>query len=221
MTLSAPAGYTSSDLVFEEDFSGTALDNYWHNYITSNAASGWAWNSNGSGGSGMGNQVNAEYDMPSQVTVSNGQLDLTAITQPVNGVAQGAPYTFPVTSGGVSSYNNFEFDGGYLQISMKAPSGDGAWPALWLMPGSGAGSSGDNFELDMQEGGMLGSGPANQAFSWHLHTSSGTVGGVIDSGIDLTAGFHTYAMGARSIHHLVSRRETDGASDQCPGADPE
>src|SRR5258708_4943933 len=77
---------------------------------------------------------------------------------------------------------------------MKEPSGDGAWPALWLLPGRGACSCGYNFELDMQEGGMLGSGPANPAFSWHLPTSSGTVGGVIDSGIDLTAGFHTYAI---------------------------
>jgi beta-glucanase (GH16 family) len=194
MTLSAPAGYTSSDLIFQDDFSGTTLDSYWHNYITSNAASGYPWNANSSGGSGMGNQFNAEYDMPSQVTVSNGSLNLTAIKQPVNGIAQGSPYTFPVTSGGASSYGNFEFNGGYLQISMKAPSGDGAWPALWLMPGKGAGGSGDNFEIDMQEGGMLASGPANQNFAWHLHTSSGTFGGVVDTGVDLTAAFHTYAI---------------------------
>jgi beta-glucanase (GH16 family) len=194
MTLSAPAGYALSDLVFQEDFSGTTLDSYWHNYITSNAASGYPWNSNSSGGSGMGNQFNAEYDMPSQVTVSNGSLNLTAIKQPVNGVAQGSPYTFPVTSGGASSYGNFEFNGGYLQISMKAPSGDGAWPALWLMPGKGAAGSGDNFEIDMQEGGMYGPGPANQNFAFHLHTSSGTFGGVVDTGVDLTAGYHTYAI---------------------------
>ena len=194
MTLSAPAGYSSSDLVFQEDFSGTTLSSYWHTYLTSNAANGWAWNSNGSGGSGMGNQNNAEYDMPSQVSVSNGMLDLTAIRQPVDGIAGGTPYTFPVTSGSVTSYNNFEFNGGYLQISMKAPSGDGAWPALWLLPGAGAGSSGDNFEIDMQEGGMLGSGPANQNFAWHLHTPSGTFGGVVNTGVDLTAAFHTYAI---------------------------
>lgn len=194
MALSAPAGFASSDLVFEETFSGTALDSDWHTYITSNAANGWAWNSYGSGGSGPGGAYDADYDMPSQVSVSNGLLDLTAIKQPVSGMNQGTAQTFPITSGAVSSYGNFEFNGGYLQISMKAPSGDGAWPGLWLMPGKGAGTSGDNFEIDMQEGGYTGSGPANQAFSYHLHTPSGEFGGVVDTGIDLTAGFHTYGI---------------------------
>jgi beta-glucanase (GH16 family) len=194
MALSTPSGYSANDLVFQEDFSGTTLNTAWHNYITSNAARGAPWNSNGSGGSGPGGQFDADYDMPSQVTVSNGTLNLTAIKAPVVGKNQGATQTFPITSGAVSSYGNFEFTGGYLQISMKAPAGDGAWPGLWLLPGKGAGSSGDNFEIDMQEGGYTGSGPANQAFSAHLHTPNGTFNKVIDTGVDLTAGFHTYAI---------------------------
>jgi beta-glucanase (GH16 family) len=195
MALSTPAGYSASDLVFQESFSGTTLNSAWHTYVTSNAAHGWPWNDNGSGGS-YGGQYDADYDMPSQVSVSNGTLNLTAIQQPVNGIINGStPHTYPVTSGAVSSYGNFEFNGGYLQISMKAPSGDGAWPALWLLPGKGAGSSGDNFELDIQEGGFIDNGvPANRAFSWHLHTPQGWFGGTIDAGFDLTAGFHTYGI---------------------------
>ncbi|MER8556648.1 family 16 glycosylhydrolase [Mesorhizobium sp. M1217] len=195
MALSAPTGFASSDLVFEEDFSGTSLDSDWHTYTTSNAANGWPWNSNGSGGSGVGATYYADYDMPSQVSVSNGQLNLTAIKQPVSGTNNGTAQTFPVTSGAVSSYGNFEFNGGYLQVSMKAPSGDGAWPALWLLPGQGAGSSGDNFEIDMHEGGFTeSSGPVDNNFTWHLHGPSGWVGASIDSGVDLTAGFHTYGI---------------------------
>ncbi|TIX59699.1 MAG: glycoside hydrolase family 16 protein, partial [Mesorhizobium sp.] len=195
MTLSAPAGFASSDLVFEESFSGTALDSDWNTYITSNAANGWPWNSNGSGGSNAGSQYYADYDVPSQVSVSNGQLDLTAIKQPISGIKDGTTQTYPVTSGAVSSYGNFEFNGGYLQISMKAPSGDGAWPALWMLPGQGAGSSGDNFEIDIQEGGFTeSSGPVDNNFTWHLHGPSGWVGASIDSGVDLTAGFHTYGI---------------------------
>lgn len=220
MALSAPAGFASSDLVFEETFSGTALDSDWHTYITSNAANGWAWNSYGSGGSGPGGAYDADYDMPSQVSVSNGLLDLTAIKQPVSGMNQGTAQTFPITSGAVSSYGNFEFNGGYLQISMKAPSGDGAWPGLWLMPGKGAGTSGDNFEIDMQEGGYTGSGPANQAFSYHLHTPSGEFGGVVDTGIDLTAGFHTYGInwvpGESITWHLDGKQMAQVTSAQVP-----
>jgi beta-glucanase (GH16 family) len=194
MALSPPAGYTSSDLVFQDDFSGTTLDSIWHPYITSNAANGAPWNSNGAGGSGGGNALDVEYDMPSQVTVSNGTLNITATQKSVVGDVRGSAVTFPVTSGAVSSYGNFEFTGGYLQISMKAPSGDGAWPGLWLLPGKGAGGSGDNFEIDMQEGGYTGSGPVNQAFAAHLHTPSGTFGSQVNSGIDLTAGFNTYGI---------------------------
>jgi beta-glucanase (GH16 family) len=194
MALSVPAGFTASDLVFQDDFTGTTLDSTWHNYITSNAAKGAPWNSNGAGGSGVGNTFDAEYDMPSQVSVNNGTLEITATQKAVAGDVRGSAVTFPVTSGGISSYGNFEFTGGYLQISMKAPSGDGAWPGLWLLPGKGAGGSGDNFEIDVQEGGYTGSGPANQAFAAHLHTASGTFGSQVDSGIDLTAGFNTYGI---------------------------
>jgi hypothetical protein len=109
MALSPPSGFTSSDLVFQDDFSGTTLDTTWHNYITSNAAQGSPWNSNGSGGSGPGGAYDAYYDMPSQVSVNNGTLDLTAIKQTVSGVNQGSAQTFPITSGAVSSYGNFEF----------------------------------------------------------------------------------------------------------------
>jgi beta-glucanase (GH16 family) len=195
MALSTPTGYNSKDLVFQEDFSGTTLGGSWSNYVTSNAANGWPWASNGSGGSGVGNTHDAEYFMPSQVSVSNGTLNLSAIKQPVTGVNQsGAKQTFPITSGAVSSYGNFEFNGGYLQVSMKAPKGDGAWPGIWLLPGKGAGNSGDNFEIDVQEGGYTEAGPAHQAFSAHLHTPNGTFNKTIDTGVDLTAGFHTYAI---------------------------
>ena len=107
MALSTPSGYTSSDLVFQEDFSGTTLGSTWHNYITSNAAKGAPWNSNGSGGSGPGGQYDADYDMPSQVTVNNGSLNLTAVQSSVRGNNQGTTQTFPITSGAVRSYGNF------------------------------------------------------------------------------------------------------------------
>ncbi|MGB9203993.1 MAG: glycoside hydrolase family 16 protein, partial [Terriglobales bacterium] len=157
--------------------------------MTSNAAQGSPWLGNDSGGSALGS-YDAEYDMPSQVSVNSG-LTLNAVQQSIT--AGGV--TYPFTSGVLTTYGKMEFTGGYLQISIKQPSGDGAWPALWMLPGSGAGSSGDNFEIDMQEGGMTaGSANPNDVFSYHLHDSGGTFGGDVNAGVDLSAGFNTYGM---------------------------
>jgi beta-glucanase (GH16 family) len=191
--LSAPSGYASSDLVFNDSFSGTSLDSSWNPYITDNNARGWPWNSNGSGGSGPGGTYDADYDTSGQISV-NGGLSLTAIRQSINGINSGVHQTYPITSGYVSSYHRFEYNGGYLQISMRAPGGGGAWPALWMLPGSSAGGVGDNFEIDLQEGGFTSGSNVNHNMAWHLHTPSGTYGGVVNTGIDLTAGYNTYGL---------------------------
>ncbi|MDI9846471.1 family 16 glycosylhydrolase [Rhodoblastus sp. 17X3] len=166
--------------------------------MTSNSTQGGPWDSNGNGGSGLGGIYDAEYFMPYEVSVNNG-LTLNAEQKSVLGAnyVNGAvvPQTFPVTAGVVDTYGKVEFNGGYLQISMKQPGGAGSWPGLWLLPASGAGNVGNNFEIDIQEGGFTnGSANPNDTFSYHLHTPVGTFGGVIDTGVDLTAGFHTYAI---------------------------
>src|SRR5579883_133996 len=210
INLSAPAGYTSSNLVFNDNFSGTKLSSHWNTYITSNAAQGWAWNDNGSGGSGPGGPYDADYDMPSQISVNNG-LTLTAVKRSVVGMNQGVRQTFPITSGAVSSYGKFEFTGGYLQVSMAAPSGDGAWPSLWLLPGKGAGSSGDNYEIDMEEGGYTPASTAKDNISYHLHTPSGTYGTVVNTGTNLTSGYNTYGINwvpGKSITWYLNGKET-------------
>lgn len=192
MALSTPTGYSADNLVYQEGFDGNTLNTAWHKYITSKAANGSPWNSY-NGGSGPGGPYEAEFDMPGQVSVHDGVLDITSSKAPITGMNQGSVMNYPMTSGVVSSYGNFEFTGGLLQVSMKQPSGNGAWPGIWLMPGSGS-SAGDNFEIDIQEGGYTGKGPVNQAFQWHIHTPNGDLGGVIDTGVDLTADFHTYAI---------------------------
>jgi hypothetical protein len=82
-SLSAPARYNSSNLVFTDKFSGTSLDNDWSPYITSNAANGWPWYDYGAGGSGMGDTYDAEeYFLLSQVSVNNG-LTLRTVQQSI------------------------------------------------------------------------------------------------------------------------------------------
>ena len=119
----APSGFSASNLVFNDSFSGTSLNTQsWNTYMTSNAAQGTPWLGNGSGGSALGS-YDAEYDMPSQVSVNSG-LTLNAVQQSIT--AGGV--TYPFTSGVLTTYGKMEFTGGYVQISMKQPSGDGAGP---------------------------------------------------------------------------------------------
>jgi beta-glucanase (GH16 family) len=185
--------------VFNDNFLGTTLNaSFWNTYMTSASTQGGPWDSAGLGGSGVGGINDVDYFEPSQDSVNNG-LTITAAQKSVVGNnytnGQLVSQTFPITSGVVDSYGKFEFDGGYLQISMKAPTGDGAWPGLWLLPGQGAGNVGNNFEVDIQGGGYTdGSANPNDVFEYSLHTPSGTVGGVVDTGIDLTASYNTYAI---------------------------
>jgi beta-glucanase (GH16 family) len=148
---------------------------------------------------------------------------LTAIKQSVTGITNnstGAIGTFTYTSGVVSSYGKLDFIGGYLQISMKEPSGSGSWPGLWLVPGKGA-INGDNFEIDIQEGGFTkGASDPNRNFAWHLHGPNGWSGGVIDTGVDLTAGYHSYAInwvpGKSITWYLDGKQMVQVSSAQAP-----
>ena len=93
----------------------------------------------------------------------------------------------------VSTYDHFQFNGGYVAVTMKPPSGNGMWPGLWMLPGPG-GTHGDDFELDLQEGGFAPPNPANDNYAWDLHRGLKTWGGTVNTGIDLTSGYHTYAL---------------------------
>ena len=187
--LTSPPSYTSNELVFNDSFQGSSLNSSnWNTYLSSAASGGSPWFSNGSGGSAIGpaGAYDAEYDQASQSTVNNG-LTLLATDQSTE-----AGYAY--TAGVVSSYDKVEFDGGYLQVSMKEPTGDGSWPAIWMLPGAASGQKTDNAEIDVQEGGFTGAGTPNDAVANHLHEGSLQYGKDVNVGTDLTAGYNTYAI---------------------------
>jgi beta-glucanase (GH16 family) len=213
-----PAGLGLHTLIFCDDFAGTTLDqSKWNTFITSRAASGRPWNSNGTGGSAGGCYYDAEYFLPRQVTVNNG-LRLTAAHQAYDGVCNGNRFGYQWISGVVSSYNHFQFTGGYVEFTMKPPAGSGFWPALWLMPGAG-GTGGDDNEIDVQEGGFL-PAPTSQRFAYHSHTGTSYWGGTVDTGVDLTAAFHTYGLlwipGKSLAWYLDGRQLTQTTSARFP-----
>ncbi len=155
------------NLVFDSEFSGSSLD-------TSQWSTGWF-------GSGITQPVNSYeqqcYD-PAQVSVANGELDLTAIAKAENcgGV------TRPYASGMVSTYGLFSFTYGYMEARIWLPGSDSIadWPAFW--------ADGQNWptdgEIDVLEG--LG----GQACA-HFHNPAGGPGTCLSG--DFAGGWHTFA----------------------------
>ena len=186
-------------LLFSDGFGGATLDHSkWNPYVTSRAANGQPWTVPQTRQAGSGSRVGCvyagQYYLPTQVSVDGG-LDLTALRASTTGWCNqtGSLATFPWRSGAVSTYGHFQFDGGYVEVTMKVPSGVGMWPGVWMLPGPG-GTHGDDYEIDLQEGGFAPPSPATNTFAWDLHRGSATWGGTVDTHADLSAGFHTYAL---------------------------
>ena len=179
-------------LLFSDNFDGTALDRArWNTYITSRQANGHPWTDPKPEPLGNGIQkgcsYSAQYFLPRQVSVDNG-LKLTASRTSTSGWCNqtSSVSTYPWRSGVVSSYNHFQFNGGYLSVTMKAAHGDGMWPGLWMLPGPG-GNHGDDFEIDLQEGGFAPPNPARDTYAWDLHQGSTTRVAPSGPGVDLEA----------------------------------
>ena len=192
-----PVGYTSSQLILDEWFTGTSLDT--NNWVTYLGSSGAVWNDDGdlplpySGPTSMANGgtgFNEAMYGPSQVRVDNG---LTLTAQPnTNQWAN----TYPWISGIVTTEGKFTLPttGWYVQVRAKMPdTSEGMWPAIWFLPPVG----GTPFnEVDGFEGGMTGgSAPQNQEGSANYHADQGQQGSLWSAnGPDMSAGYHTYGV---------------------------
>jgi beta-glucanase (GH16 family) len=103
-------------LVFADNFAGTTLDKaHW--------STCYYWDCTNPGNDEL------EWYEPSQVTVQDGTVSLTA--QPA--LAHGKTYV----SGMLSSYGKFSFEYGYAQVVAKLPVGQGMWSAFWALPEAG------------------------------------------------------------------------------------
>jgi len=158
-------------MVFSDEFNGTSLD------LTK-------WRPNWDGGTDaaitppVNSTETACYD-PRQVTVGNGELDLTAIANPctVNGK------TYPYRSGLIESNGKYSFSYGVFEARIWTPAGSGVWPAFW--------SDGQSWPLD-GEIDVLEAYGTDASSSFHYHYPGGGPGG--NSTVPgSTAGWHTYA----------------------------
>jgi beta-glucanase (GH16 family) len=165
-----PVGNISGNwnLAFGSEFNGPALD-------SSQWSTGWF----GSGITKGINSAETECMDPSQVTLVNGALNLTAIAkaETCSGVTQ------PYTSGMVTTNGRFTFTYGFMEARIWLPGTTSIsdWPAFWA-DGQSWPTNGEN---DVVEG----LGGLAQA---HFHNASGTLGPLTGRGT-FTGGWHTFA----------------------------
>ena len=111
-------------LIFNDDFDEAALDrNKWNQLIP--CAGVTCYNPNDLGYPAWHNIV----QMGDGFLRLRAQREVTTVTNPP-GSPEGA-YTFSYTTGVVSSWRNFDFHYGYVEVRAKLPGGKGVWPAIW------------------------------------------------------------------------------------------
>ena len=180
----SPAAPGTWHPVFQDDFNGSTLD-------PSNWTTCYDWNV--AGCTNAGNHE-SEWYLPSQVTVDNGVLNLTAQRSATTG-SDGVHY--PWRSGMVSTGRDswdaaprHTFTYGYFAARIKVPAGAGLFPAFWLMPASRTTPP----ELDVVEF-IGGTGRATMTVHWtgpqgqDLHEGKRFTGPS-----DFSTGYHVFAL---------------------------
>ena len=105
--------------------------------------------------------------------------------------SQGKDTSFEYSSGMLSGDDKFAFTNGYMEIRAQVPSGQGLWPAFWMLPSSGEWPP----ELDVME--ML--GDKTDTVLTTLHSEGEDGAHQIDyahqsfTGVDFSTGYHTFA----------------------------
>jgi beta-glucanase (GH16 family) len=195
--MSSPPGYTSTQLIFDDQFTGTTLNTTKWNTFMARQGSRWI---GPDGYSATGINTHQTFFDPARVVVNNG-LSITMTYDPTY-----SEDGWNTRSGCITTWNKFTFSSGYVQVKAEMPdSTAGQWPAIWLLPNDApAGGSNGDEELDMHEGGFLpnetgmpSNTPINNNFAPNYHQPSGAAvispaGSVSSAPLD--TGYHIYGM---------------------------
>lgn len=124
VTAAIPAGAEKPgySLVWNDEFDGTTLDaSKWDYQI------GTRDNYNGATGPDFWGNSEMQYYTQDSVSVSNGSLVITATKREMDA---GRTYK----SGRIVTRDKASWKYGYFEAKMKTPTGNGMWPAFWMLP---------------------------------------------------------------------------------------
>lgn len=177
--MAAPPAAKNWDLTFEDNFEGTSLD-------TSKWSTGYPW---GNGHTHIGNHD--AYCVAENVEITDGKLVITAEYDPTH--PQGSipdsdhPSGHEYISGLITSNGKFTTKYGYIEGSFQMPAATGTWPAFWTL------QSGWPPEIDILE---VPHDRYTHHYYFHYSTDTGNsaFGRSRTEPVDLSAGFHTYAV---------------------------
>lgn len=147
-----PLAYDGMDLIWQDEFEGTALnENNW-NYKIGNGNDGWGNNE-------------LQFYREENTSIQDGHLVIEARNQNFSG--------FNYTSSRLTTEGKFTFTHGRVDIRAALPEGQGIWPALWML--------GENIttvgwprcgEIDIME--LVGHQPSTVHSTVHYANSAGS-----------------------------------------------
>lgn len=115
-------------LVWQDEFNGTQLDpskwSYETGYYISDDPNSWGW-----GNAELEHYTNSEQN----VFVQNGVLNIRALNEPKSFPQDPSRYA-QYSSGKINTKDHFTFQYGRVDFRAKLPTGNGIWPALWMLP---------------------------------------------------------------------------------------
>lgn len=170
-------------LVWSDEFDGTSLDPETWFFATgdgSEAGLPGGWGNN-----------ELQYYLPDNAQVSGGTLKITAKRE----IADGYNYT----SARINTSDRFAFKYGRIEASIKLPSGQGLWPAFWMLSqDSPYGTWAATGEIDIMEAVNLDGTGGNEIFGT-LHYGGEFPANTFTSieytpSVDVTEDFHSYAL---------------------------
>jgi len=128
-----------SRLVWQDDFSGTDLDQGRWSYDTSRNKLGWH----------NGEKQYYSAGRPENLRVSSGRLIIEARRERLSAAAYPDWGGQEYTSAKVMTKGNAAWRHGFFEVRAKLPCARGTWPAIWMMPESGRWP--DDGEIDIME----------------------------------------------------------------------
>ncbi|ROR23878.1 Ig-like protein group 2 [Mobilisporobacter senegalensis] len=135
-----------NELIWNDEFSGTALNmNHWSyntGYYINDDPGTWGWGNN---------EMEHYTDNERNVFVRDGNLNIVAYEEPKSFPQDPNRYA-QYSSGKITTKDKFTFKYGRIDFRAKLPTGNGMWPALWMLPNDDTyGTWAASGELDVME----------------------------------------------------------------------